>query len=65
LNFHTGAIRICADYGIPYVPVGINGVCKPFKGEVLINIGEPVYLEDCLDYKLAAANMKDKIRQLI
>ncbi len=65
LEFHTGAARICCNYNIPYVPVGINGFCKPFKGEVLINIGEPVYLEDCLDYRLEAANMRDKIMQLI
>jgi 1-acyl-sn-glycerol-3-phosphate acyltransferase len=43
-NFHTGAARMCLEFNIPYIPVGVKGTYKTKFGDKLeIRIGNPVY----------------------
>jgi len=69
LKFHTGAIKICIDNNVPYIPIGLVGKPKPFMGKVVVNIGEPVYLDNlCVDYdslKTASIHMREKIIELL
>ena len=42
--FHTGAARMCLEYDIPYVPIGIRGTYKTKLGHSFeIHYGAPVY----------------------
>lgn len=43
-RFHTGAARMCLEYNIPYIPVGMEGTIKLKIGDhIKMRIGQPVY----------------------
>ena len=45
-KFHTGAARMCLEFNIPYIPVGVRGTYETKFGDKLeIHIGDPVYPE--------------------
>ncbi|MCK5344242.1 MAG: 1-acyl-sn-glycerol-3-phosphate acyltransferase, partial [Candidatus Heimdallarchaeota archaeon] len=44
MHFHTGAARLCLEYNIPYIPVGITGSYKTKMGDKInVHIGKPRY----------------------
>lgn len=68
-RFHTGAARMCLEYNIPYIPVGIEGSFKlKIGGHITIKIGTPVYPHgkpsNFENTKQLTAQMKQDILQL-
>ena len=56
-RFHTGAARLCIEYGIPYIPVGIRNSFKLEVGrKVEVHIGKPQYPDP--SWKLNYENAK-------
>ena len=56
-RFHTGAARLCLEYGIPYIPVGIKNSFKLEVGRnVEVHIGKPRYPDP--SWKLNYENAK-------
>ncbi len=44
MHFHTGTARLCLEYNIPYIPVGIVGSYKTKIGDKIdVHIGKPRY----------------------
>lgn len=68
-EFHSGAVRMCIENNVPYIPVALIGKTKPFCGKVTVNVGCPVYLDDVsLDYdscKSASGDMRQRIVELL
>ena len=44
----SGAILIAAKAGVPIIPCGVNGTCKPFT-KVKLNYGKPIVYDKNLD----------------
>jgi len=56
-RFHTGAARLCIEYGIPYIPVGIRNSFKLEVGRnVEVHVGKPRYPDP--SWKLNYENAK-------
>jgi len=56
-RFHTGAARLCIEYGIPYIPVGIRNSFKLEVGRKIdVHIGKPRYPDP--SWKLNYENAK-------
>ncbi len=69
MHFHTGAARLCLEYNIPYIPVGIVGSYKTKMGDKIdVHIGKPRYPNGMkLNYENArkfTALMEQDIRAL-
>ena len=56
-RFHTGTARLCIEYGIPYIPVGIKNSFKLEVGRYIeVHIGKPRYPDP--SWKLNYENAK-------
>jgi len=44
----SGAILIASKAGVPIIPCGVHGTCRPFT-KVTLNYGKPIYIDKNLD----------------
>lgn len=62
--FHTGAARMCLEYNVPYIPVGIEGSYKLKVGDKIhIRIGKPVYPKGLPATYNNAKKLTDQMKQ--
>lgn len=65
LDFHYGAVNIAQITGMPIYPFGINADYKLFKNNLVVSIGEPIYVNYNDNLNQKNAELKETIYNLL